>query len=286
MRAFSFHAVVITVITSVLLGACGGGGDQPTTGNTPQANGFVAGVVMAMNDVNSRTPADFYHLEGDGTDNHEYFHIRSDQLWPATSTRYDLATGDPYEAAAWSQQLVLQRHPLATLQGNKETRWYYESLWHEDDPYGLARTIHARVYKADMIDRSVYDAAHPSDLLAVVHQNVTPADIEWISEYLWTFSENNRAGHRVLSSETSVSNDGYVHIISEAVYDAFATDRSGCLAVQLWDDVYAFNAMNGGITLQQKYKGSLEVKRTANGYVQCQTDTVSGSTGMQQVYPD
>ncbi len=289
MRRTMIPIIALGVVASLMLAACGGGNSaQPSNSPTeaPWPDTFVSGAIAAMNDTKRRVPSDFYFLGEEEQTEHEYFHVRSDQVWPASTMRYDVATQDPYEAAAWASEAVARLYPTAVPLTQREEAWYYEFDWSYQTAEGETHIVSARVFNSARIDRSVHDDWHPGSLLAVLATPFSANDAAWISEYLWTFSTYNNAGHVVLQSDTVADANEYRHTIREAVYDA-SYQGSACLDVAIWDNVYHANRNNGALTWERILQGTFAARLTAQGYAPCQsTGNTPTEAGIQQVYPE
>jgi len=295
MRNIPFKTIVTAWIAAAFLTACGGGGaggDQVVSPNVSIAPIYM-GIVSAMNDPESRVPAYFYHLPQNGSVEHEYFHLRARDVWPAATVNYDVSSQDPTEALGWAKQAVTLRYGTVTPVSNTETAWYYESTWYSADPYAAhPHQISVRTFKSLALDRSMVDPAQPSALQGVVQQlPVSAANGSFLAEYLWTYSSSNNSGHVVVDSSTVQTSSGYRHTIREAVFNPQQSGM-GCITVQLWDVRYEFSNIDGSIMLSRSYQGDFHAQLGVNGgYIVCPDHAPqaasNGTTaqGIVAVYP-
>lgn len=272
-------------------GAGGGGTPSPTATTTVLSNQIYVGIVAAMNDTDSRVPAGFYTLDHNDDVEHEYFHVRSSDVNPAATAVYDVANADPYQAQNWANSTVARRYNSLTKLSSSETPWYYETTSYSNDPaIDHPHLISARVFKSNAIDRSVYDSRNPGALQAVIqHRPITAMDVSFISEYLWTYSSSNNAGHVVVDSATQQTTSGYSHRINEAVFQP-AMSSGQCSTVQLWSLQYDVNSVNGGVTLNRSLQDEFQVTLNATGgYTLCleqAAQTATTDQGRLVIYPE
>ncbi|MDQ6954853.1 MAG: hypothetical protein Q9M20_05360 [Mariprofundaceae bacterium] len=294
MRVYSVKLTLIVLMVGLFLSACAGSG-----GNSTQATGGInvqtlAGleqlsIVAAMNDKISRVPVGFYDLERYESVEHDYLQVRSDHVIPNSTVAYDLSTNDPNQAFLWAQTEAARSYINRSFVSSSETPWFYENTWAINDPYSHHQLVSVRVFKSNMIDRSVYDANNPSPLQAVIQTlPVSDAYARFISEYLWTFSSSNNVGHVVISSNTTSTITGLRHRISEAVFDP-AMLRGVCSKVQLWDLNYDISNQSGGVTLNRALQSEFQVSLGVDGrYNLCQdvpTQLATTDHGSLSVYP-
>ncbi|MDQ6975551.1 MAG: hypothetical protein Q9M22_03175 [Mariprofundaceae bacterium] len=295
MRHIFINGGLMIALTFLFV-SCGGDSQQPVASNTSVASSLYTGIITAMNDTERRIPDNFYNVQQNHSGvEHDYFHINTVDVWPASTVNYNLATSDPNVAIGWMRSVVATRYNNPSFVSTLENNWYYESTWYADDPYaGHPHYISARVFKAIAIDRSMYDLNQPSPLQAVLQQlPATASDIHFIAEYLWTYSTSNNTGHVVLDSTTEASTLGFRQRIREAVFTPVQSTTE-CLPVQLWDTYYELNNTTGSIVLTRTYRGDFLARFiSGQGYIVCpdhtpQVSTSDGITaqGIHAVYPE
>jgi hypothetical protein len=213
------------LVAAVGVAGCGGGGSS-TPSQVSSASALAAPTSSASatlpSDVDiadlvytdrQRVPAGFYvEASRAGVTYATISHLRNVDLDPAATPPHELCASDFNTALQWSETVAAAQPVYGDLVGNETTAraWEFTRVLRTSP----ARTVVARVYRCQYLDRSNVDLRAVDGVAGTFAMpNWSADDLRSLGEYLWTFTIDNNAGNAVLRSDAAADSTGATHSI-------------------------------------------------------------------------
>jgi hypothetical protein len=257
-----------------LISACGGGGgggnnvtEADSTDTLSQTSRILSSVSLPVEDImaaiylNKRVPDDFYRENDPDPNTFESIrHIRNIDIaaQPANTPVYELCADNFGEALQWSEDAG---NILGDLVDTAEANLFFEFV-RVPSSRPEFRNIQ-RVYKCEVLDRSLVDTNEPDEHMGFYNQTPqTALQVKEILEYLWTFSFLNNYGNAVLTSQTLENPQEFLHTLHQA---RLQTGMNGeCDLIEVYATVYTVDKNTGNITFVENKIDEFEA--TFNGF--------------------
>jgi hypothetical protein len=212
-----------------------------------------------------RTPTGFYHEAARSPElNYNTFHLRNTHVDPAaasdpTVAEYELCSSSLAQAASWEQTDRVSNAPGAALLATSETDRLYE--FERDHPASTSTREVIRLYKCAFLDRSSVNLRAPDARAGRVNlPQVTPQDVRFLAEYLWTFSFYNNAGNAVIASTPGQDTNLLIHEMTLAeLQQGFEPGRCDVLVV--FEARYTVEAGTGEVSYEETTLWNQSVRR-------------------------
>jgi hypothetical protein len=213
-----------------------------------------------------RTPVGFYDDAAPvGFAQVTTYHVKSQQLAIPAATSYEVCSDDWNVAFAWSEEVAMGSSPYLDLVANEATARYFEF---DRVPRGQPdRYVRMRVLRCSYLDRNGVDAMSGDGFAGAL--SVRPLDaaaLRDLSEYLWSFTSYNNAGHAVLASEPRAAS-GIAHALTIASLERAAS--GSCDRVTLRDWTHTADPVTGALQLATVVVREFRVTRTGESITAC-----------------
>jgi hypothetical protein len=266
---------------AVALAACGGGGEvgAPAAPAAPAAATAPAPTAAPVPATAAALPSDLeiadllytdrqrvppgFHVEAARQDDvyATIAHLRNTDLDAAATPPRELCAGDFATALQWSESVAAAQPVYGDLVGNASTARYHEFTRRlRSTP---ARTAIARVYRCEYLDRAGVDLRAPTGPAGRLGLAAWTADeLQWLGEYLWTFTDDNNAGRTVLHS--APDGDRHALVLARLARAGVASD---CDRVELWRVELRAERATGALTRSATLQRAFGARRV-QGVVQ------------------
>ncbi len=244
-RAHWTHPGCIALI-ALATASCGGGSGSEAESVQPDVEAL--SIARQVYGIEPSVPADFY-VDVDPYPDRQTLtvHVRENEIRPSSQAMdFEACSDDFAEALDWSATQAAQRGLLTTLAGTSESEWYFQfdREVQEADPAMFLN----RVFKCRQFDRSAITDGHVGH---INRQPVNAADLKFMVEYLWGFSEYNNAFHAVVSSRAdSGATLSHTIVRAEAIRQVGA---ERCDLIETWSHSYSVSEASGLISEQVRY---------------------------------
>ena len=244
---------LVLFLTAVFLAGCADEGVPPTR---PQADMTYVATFDSISITDDallqivysdyRLPSDFYQ-EALGDTNVYYENTVSIlPLTQRTDHWSELSTDDWAQAFAWSESSAVNSAYYRTVLYQSQTEKFFQFCRvYLERP---TEVVASRVHKLSYIDRSMFDAFHPTPLIGVFNSRpIDTTSVRTLVEYLWfTHNYNNRSA-KALAAVASESPDSVrcaLYVVGISYGDYGLKD-----AICLWREVYSVARQTGEVYL-------------------------------------
>jgi hypothetical protein len=256
-----FSRLLEVAFLSLLLSACGS-----TEAPVPTSSSVNAGEINDLAIANAvyfdeRTPDDFYHEELQDDAFYSISNVKNVDLLPIVNRgglpAYELVSDDYVEAMGWSEQAAGYDVTYKQLVDNNETMLYQQFT--RVDPASPEFIQLHRVIKASVLDRTGVDDYYKGRITIA---DMTAAQVKLILEYLWTFTYDNNTGNAVLLSDTTETDDEFIHIMQQARLHMSYTES--CDTIEVYDIRYTVEKASGFIWKNEVLTSVISAKRSGD----------------------
>jgi hypothetical protein len=204
---------------------------------------------------NKRLPEYFYREPAPPEDVFQTIqHIKNSDIVSSYTAVYELCTDSADEALQWSETA---KRNLGDLVEITDSDLYFQ--FDRVPPTRPNFRNLQRIYKCEMLDRSLVDLNAPDEHLGFYYSlPPQPEEIRKIIEYLWTFSILNNYGNAVLKGEMEET----VNAFGYALYQArlVANLQGDCDTINIYRTLYSADKNSGNISYSETLIDSLQTK--------------------------
>lgn len=249
---FTRAALLLPGGIALLLCACGGGGDELSTGGAPNTLA-AGGVTYTHSEIaaliysdSQRTPDGFYIESAPVFSGYvATSHLKTTDVNGSAVLVHELCSDDFNQALQWSETANTLSGDNASLTGNDATERYFEfDRLRTSTPPGYLRQ---RVYKCAYLDRGTVDLQATSGAAGTF--NARPLDaaaLKQLSEYLWQFTGYNNFGNVVLRSIGTSGSNSLAHSL---IIATLLSSSDGCDTIDVAEWQHTVDSGNGELTL-------------------------------------
>ena len=249
------------------LSACSGGSDNNNLSKTSSSQSDDLVIASALY-FDKRTPEGFYQEQSESDDFYVTSHVKNTDLLPLASRGgqpvYELTSDDSSEAMNWSEQAAMLQTSYKQLVDVTETILYRQFT--RMDSSAPEFVYLQRVLKANVLDRNGVNDSYKGRITLL---DMKADDVKLIIEYLWTFTIDNNFGNAILSSMTTETDDGFMHIMLQAKLNMSFSDS--CDSIDVYEVTYTISKASGFINRSKQLKRVILAKRTGNTLQICPT---------------
>ncbi len=254
---------LITLLLSACSGGSGGSDNNSAKINASQSEDLVIASALYFD---KRTPEGFYQEQSNNDDYYVTSHVKNIDLLPLASRSglpvFELTSDDSTEAMSWSEQAAVLQSTYKQLVDVTETALYRQFT--RMDPATPEFIYLQRILKANVLDRNGVDDTYKGRITLL---NMNAQDVKLIIEYLWTFTIDNNFGTAVLSSNTTETNNEFVHVMQQARLNLSFNDS--CDSIEVYEVSYSVAKASGFINRTEVLTRVMSAKRIGSSFEIC-----------------